>query len=46
MLPIINLQVADPTALYLLVLFYGQSQKLGNNTPVVIFDQQLYIKAY
>ena len=47
MLPIINLHDTDPTALYLLLLFLEkQSQKLGNDTPVVVFDQQLYIKAY
>ena len=44
-LPIINFHATDPTALYSLLLFLEkQSQKLGNDTPVLIFDQQLYIK--
>ena len=47
MLPIINLHATDPTALSSLLLFLEkQSQKLGNDTPVVTFGQQLYIKAY
>ena len=47
MLPITNLHATDLTALYSLLLFLEkQSQKLGNDTPVVTFDQQLYIKAY
>ena len=47
MLPIIDLHATDPTALYSLLLFLDeQSRKLGTGTPVVTFDQQLYIKAY
>ena len=47
MLPITNLHATYLTALYPLLLFLEkQSQKLGKDTPVVTFDQQLYIKAY
>ena len=47
MLPIIGLHATDPAALYSLLLFLEQqSSKLNMETPVVTFDQQLYVKAY
>ena len=46
-LPIIDLHATDPNALYSLLLFLDeQSRKLSTGTPVVTFDQQLYVKAY
>ena len=47
MLPIIDLNATDLTALYSLLLFVEkQSKNLNVAPPCVTFDQQLHVKAY
>ena len=47
MLPIIDIDATDPTALYSLLLFLKeQCKKLKIKVPCITFEQQLYIKAY
>ena len=47
MLPIIDIDATDSTALYSLLLFLKeQCKKLNIKVPCITFDQQLYIKAY
>ena len=47
LLPIIDLHVTDPSALYSLLLFVTEQCKILNvDVPCVTFDQQLYVKAF
>ena len=47
MLPIIDLNANDPTALYSLLKFVcSQCERLGISETAVTFDQPLYIKSF
>ena len=47
LLPIIDLHITDPSALYLLLLFVTEQCKILNvDMSCVMFDQQLYVTAF
>ena len=47
LLPIIDLHATDPSALYLLLLFVTEQCKIINvDMSCIMFDQQLYVKAF